>query len=64
MVIAQEMLTKFNDNPDLLKEVISGDESWTYGYDIKTKAQSSQWKRSEELRRKTARQVRQKRTEL
>ena len=29
--IAQEMLTQFNDDPDLLKEVITGDESWVYG---------------------------------
>ena len=34
MDIAQEMLTN----------VITGDESWVYGYDIETKAQSSQWK--------------------
>ena len=36
--IAQEMLTTFNDNPDLLKKLITGDESWVYGYDIETKA--------------------------
>ena len=30
--IAQEMLTTFNDDPDLLKRVITGDESWAYGY--------------------------------
>ena len=40
--IAQEMLTTFNDNPDLLKKVITADESWVYGYDIETKAQSCQ----------------------
>ena len=44
MDIAQEMLTTFNDDPDLLKEGITGDESWMYGYDIETKAQASQWK--------------------
>ena len=44
MDIAQEMLTTFNDDPDLLKKVITGDESWLYGYDIETKAQSYQWK--------------------
>ena len=44
MDIAQEMLKTFNDDPDLLKMVITGDESWMYGYDIETKAQSSQWK--------------------
>ena len=45
MDIPQEMLTTFNDDPDLLKKVITGDESWVYAYDIETKAQSSQWKR-------------------
>ena len=38
------MLTMFNDNPDLLKKVIIGDESWVYGYEIESKAQSFQWK--------------------
>ena len=41
MDMAQEMLTTFNDDLDLLKKVITGDESWVYGYDIETKAQSS-----------------------
>ena len=38
MVIAQEILTTFNDVSDLLKKVITGDASWVYGYDIETKA--------------------------
>ena len=42
MDIAKEMLTTFNDGLDLLKKVITGDESLMYGYNIKTKAQSSQ----------------------
>ena len=41
MDIAQEMLTTFKDNPDLLKRVLTNDEPWVYGYDIETKAQ---WK--------------------
>ena len=41
MDIAQEMLTTFSDDSDLLKKVITGDKSWVYGYDIETKAQSS-----------------------
>ena len=41
MTIAQEMLNDVNDEPDLLKKVITGDESWVYGYDVKTKAQTS-----------------------
>ena len=30
MAIAQEMLTTFNDDPDLLTKVITGDELWAY----------------------------------
>ena len=48
MDIAQEMLTMFNDDSDLLKKVTTGDESGMYAYYIDTKAQSSQWKRPEE----------------
>ena len=47
-----KMLTTFNDNPDLLKKVITGNESWVYDYDIETKAQSSQWKRPKDPRLK------------
>ena len=48
----------FNDDPDLFKKIMTGNESWVYGYDIETKAQSSQWKRPEKSRPKKARQVR------
>ena len=40
MDIAQEMLATFNDDSDLLKNVITGDESRVHVYDIETKAQS------------------------
>ena len=52
------MLTTFNDKLDLLKKVITSDESQVYGYDIEAKAQSSQWKRPDEPRPKKTRQVR------
>ena len=58
MTIAQKMLNDVNDDPDLLKKVITGDESWVYGYDVETKAQSSQWKHTESPRPKKPRQVR------
>ena len=58
MDIAQEMLTMSNDDPDLFKKVITGDESWVYGYEIETKAQSFQWKRPEKPRSKKACHVR------
>ena len=40
--IAQEMLNDVNDDSDLLKRVITGEESWVYAYDVENKAQSSQ----------------------
>ncbi|UYV69213.1 TCF4 [Cordylochernes scorpioides] len=46
------------DDPNLLQRVITGDEAWVYGYDVETKAQSSQWKLPHEPRPKKARQVR------
>ena len=57
MNIAQEMLTEFNDDSDLLKKVITGNESWEYGYDIETKAQSLQRKHPGEPRPKKVRQA-------
>ncbi|UYV75390.1 hypothetical protein LAZ67_13000104 [Cordylochernes scorpioides] len=58
MSIANEMLDSVRDDPNLLQRVITGDESWVYGYDVETKAQSSQWKLLHEPRPKKARQVR------
>ena len=43
MNIDQGMLPTFNDEPDLHKEVITGDESWVYDYDIESKNQP--WQR-------------------
>ncbi|UYV64612.1 hypothetical protein LAZ67_3001311 [Cordylochernes scorpioides] len=50
MNIANEMLDSVRDDPNLLQRV--------YGYDVETKAQSSQWKLPHEPRPKKARQVR------
>ena len=58
MTIAQEILNGVNEDPDFLKRIITGDESWVYGYDVETKAQSSQRKTPEEPTPKKARQVR------
>ncbi|UYV74987.1 CCNK, partial [Cordylochernes scorpioides] len=58
MNIANEMLDSVRDDPHLLQRVITGDEVWVYGYDLETKAQSSQWKLPHEPRPKKARQVR------
>ena len=56
--VAQEMINRSENDPDLLNRVITGDESWVYGYDPETKAQSSQWKCPGSLRPKKARQSR------
>ncbi|UYV80564.1 hypothetical protein LAZ67_19000694 [Cordylochernes scorpioides] len=48
MILANRQITR----------VITGDEAWVYGYDVETKAQSSQWKLPHEPRPKKARQVR------
>jgi hypothetical protein len=41
----------------LTKTVITGDESWVYGYDPENKAELSQWKSPSSPRPKKARQV-------
>ncbi|UYV74964.1 hypothetical protein LAZ67_12001915 [Cordylochernes scorpioides] len=58
MNIANEMLDSVFDDLNLLQRVITGDEAWVYGYDVETKAQSSQWKLPHEPRPKKACQVR------
>ncbi|UYV78161.1 hypothetical protein LAZ67_16000324 [Cordylochernes scorpioides] len=58
MNIANEMLDSVRDDKNLLQRVITGDEAWVYGYDVETKAQSSQWKLPHEPRSKKVRQVR------
>ena len=45
-LMLQQTLTTFNNDPNLLKKLITSNESWVYGYDIETKMQSFQWKRS------------------
>jgi predicted DNA-binding protein YlxM (UPF0122 family) len=32
--ISQELLANTNDNENFLKNVITGDETWVYGYDV------------------------------
>ena len=56
--VTQNLLETANRDPDFPKKVITGDESWIYGYDPETKAQSSQWKSPESPRPKKARQSR------
>ena len=56
--ISKMNLQAVEDDPELLSRVITGDESWVYGYDIETKAQSAQWCFQGEPRPKKIRQSR------
>ncbi|PNF42337.1 hypothetical protein B7P43_G03673, partial [Cryptotermes secundus] len=56
--VAQDMLECANRDPEFLKTVITGDESWVYGYDTETKVQALQWKHPTSTRPKNAPQVR------
>lgn len=56
--IATDLLECSESDDFFLKSIITGDETWVYGYDPETKAQSSQWKTPDSPRPKKARQVR------
>ena len=42
MNITQEFVNNVNNVTDILKRVVTGDESWAYGYNIETKVPSLQ----------------------
>ena len=52
--ISEDMLDLANHDPEFIKTIITGDETWVYGYDPATKFQSSQWKHQESPRPKKA----------
>jgi hypothetical protein len=58
--VARDMLECANGDPEFLKTVTTGDETWVYGYDTETKVQSPQWKHSSFSRPKKAQRVRSK----
>jgi len=41
--ISQELLANANGNENFLKNIITGDETWVYGYDVETKMHLLQW---------------------
>lgn len=52
----QVTLGFFNNDPNIMKKIITGDERRVYDYDSETKAQSSQCKLPSSPRQKKARQ--------
>ena len=43
-IVASDLIQTTTNEPDFLKKVKTGGESKVYGYDLKMKAQSSQWR--------------------
>ena len=48
----KDMLKKKRDDPDIIYQVITGDETWVFQYDPETKRQSMQWKTADSPRPK------------
>ena len=55
--VCREMKDQLKTDPDFLSKIITGDESWCYGYDPETKQRSSQRKSASSPRPKKARQI-------
>ena len=55
VTVCQDIIERLEDDPDLLKRVITGDESWIFEYDPETKRRSRQWKSPASPRPKKAR---------
>ena len=53
--VSRDMLHRLKTDPQFLSNIITGDESWVYGYDPETKLMSSQWRTTNEPRPKKAR---------
>ena len=58
--IARHLFERSCEDMQFLKNNVTGDESWVYGYDPETKQQSSQWKDPTSLQPKKGRQLRSK----
>jgi hypothetical protein len=58
--ICEELCQIASNNATFLSTVITSDENWIYGYDSKTKQQSSQWNNPNSPRLKKLRQMKSK----
>jgi len=45
--VAKNMLQEAESDENFMGQIITGDETWVYGYDPETKRQSSRWKSAE-----------------
>jgi len=58
--VATNMVQETELDENFMGQIITGDETWVYGYDPETKRRSSQWKSADSPRPKKARKVRSK----
>ena len=58
--VCKDLLDHSENDKEFLSKIITGDESWVFGYDVETKDQSSHWTSKTSPRPKKARQVRSK----
>ena len=58
--VCQDLLDHSKNYKEFLSKIMTGDESWVYGYDVETKVQSSQWMSKTSPRPQKARQVQSK----
>ena len=56
--VCRELKQEARDDPNFISSIITGDETWVYGYDLEAKQQSSQWKSPNSPQPKKACQVR------
>jgi len=50
--VCRDLKQQARENPNFISSIITGDETWVYGYDLETKQQLSQWKLSNSPRLK------------
>jgi len=48
--VCYNLREQVGNNPQILSKVVTGDETWCYGYDPETKQASSQWKTPNSLK--------------
>jgi hypothetical protein len=56
--VFRELKQQARDDPNFISNIITGDETWVYGYDPETKQQLSHWKSPNSPQLKKVRQVR------
>ena len=56
--VCYDLREQVGSNPQILSKVVTGDETWCYGYYPETKQTASQWKTPNSPKPKKARQVR------